>query len=133
MRFDSHCQSCKTSLTIVCVYSHIGNFQKKQSFEVSDHWPYPIIHDLNLSSQCRACKNKTAVSQLYIPYAAKLLFQVSSVCLALNLIFMPYQGTTKHEYCRSIIHNVFRANPRLIAVVTINTGIMHIYTCTTTP
>ena len=31
--------------------------QKKQQFE------------------CRACKNKVAVSQLHIPYAAKLLFQ----------------------------------------------------------
>lgn len=39
--------------------------QKKQSFE------------------CRACKNKTACSQLYIPYAAKLLFQVSTLCCRL--------------------------------------------------
>lgn len=33
----------------------------------------------NILFQCRACKNKTACSQLYIPYAAKLLFQVCTL------------------------------------------------------
>ncbi|GJJ09697.1 DNA-dependent RNA polymerase II [Clathrus columnatus] len=41
----------------ICGLTAIANLQKKQSFE------------------CRACKNKTQVSQLYIPYAAKLLIQ----------------------------------------------------------
>jgi hypothetical protein len=45
-----------------CGLTAIANL-KKQSFE------------------CRACKNKTNVSQLYIPYAAKLLFQVREFAL----------------------------------------------------
>lgn len=45
-----------------CGLTAIANL-KKQSFE------------------CRSCKNKTACSQLYIPYAAKLLIQASTLVL----------------------------------------------------
>ncbi|KAK0246303.1 DNA-dependent RNA polymerase II second largest subunit [Armillaria nabsnona] len=47
--------SCSPLRVVMPLISHF--IQKKQTFE------------------CRACKNKTACSQLYIPYAAKLLFQ----------------------------------------------------------
>jgi DNA-directed RNA polymerase beta subunit len=54
--FPSSALPASADLWTSCGLTAIANL-KKQSFE------------------CRACKNKTACSQLYIPYAAKLLFQ----------------------------------------------------------
>nr|BCB28863.1 DNA-dependent RNA polymerase II second largest subunit [Mycoleptodonoides aitchisonii] len=55
-----------------CMISHgVAAFLKERLFDASDAYR---LHKKQ-TFECRACKNKTACSQLYIPYAAKLLFQ----------------------------------------------------------
>ncbi|KAI6120594.1 DNA-directed RNA polymerase II, subunit 2 [Pisolithus croceorrhizus] len=65
-----------------CMISHgVAGFLKERLFDASDAYRLHVCDICgltaiaNLRFQCRACKNKTACSQLYIPYAAKLLFQ----------------------------------------------------------
>ncbi|KAF8320547.1 DNA-directed RNA polymerase II subunit RPB2 [Cantharellus anzutake] len=68
-----------------CMISHgIAGFLKERLFDASDAYRLHVCDICGLTAianlkkqqfECRACKNKVAVSQLYIPYAAKLLFQ----------------------------------------------------------
>ncbi|KAK1229035.1 DNA-dependent RNA polymerase II [Marasmius sp. AFHP31] len=62
----------------------ISGFLKERLFKASDAYQGHVCDTCGLSAiadlkkqnfECRACKNKTAVSQSYISYAAKLLFQ----------------------------------------------------------
>ncbi|KAI9806392.1 MAG: DNA-dependent RNA polymerase II [Piccolia ochrophora] len=69
-----------------CMISHGASaFLKERLFEVSDAFRVhicdicglmtPIANLKKSSFECRPCKNKTRISQVHIPYAAKLLFQ----------------------------------------------------------
>ncbi|KAI9835420.1 MAG: DNA-dependent RNA polymerase II [Sarea resinae] len=69
-----------------CMISHGASaFLKERLFEVSDAFRVhicdicglmtPIANLKKNSFECRPCKNKTKISQVHIPYAAKLLFQ----------------------------------------------------------
>ncbi|KLO20659.1 DNA-directed RNA polymerase II, subunit 2 [Schizopora paradoxa] len=68
-----------------CMISHgIAAFLKERLFDASDAYRLHVCDICGLTAianlkkqsfECRSCKNKTAVSQLHIPYAAKLLFQ----------------------------------------------------------
>ncbi|KAI6086836.1 DNA-dependent RNA polymerase II beta subunit [Hypoxylon rubiginosum] len=69
-----------------CMIAHgAASFLKERLFEVSDAFRVhvceicglmtPVAILSNQSFLCRSCKNKSKIAQVYIPYAAKLLFQ----------------------------------------------------------
>ncbi|KAF8581640.1 DNA-directed RNA polymerase II, subunit 2 [Ramaria rubella] len=68
-----------------CMISHgIAGFLKERLFDASDAYRLHVCDICGLTAianlkkqsfECRACKNKTQCSQLFIPYAAKLLIQ----------------------------------------------------------
>ncbi|KAI9842564.1 MAG: DNA-dependent RNA polymerase II [Sclerophora amabilis] len=69
-----------------CMISHGASaFLKERLFEVSDPFRVHVCDICGLMTpvanlkknhfECRPCKNKTKISQIHIPYAAKLLFQ----------------------------------------------------------
>ena len=74
---------------------------------------------LTVHTQCRACKTKTSCSQLFIPYAAKLLFQVCTDpngIDATSFIQILLLGTPKHEHRRTSLHDILGSHTRLISV-----------------
>lgn len=69
-----------------CIIAHGASaFLKERLFDVSDPFRVHICDICGLMTpiaklkkadfECRACKNKSKISQVHIPYAAKLLFQ----------------------------------------------------------
>ncbi|KAI4863547.1 DNA-dependent RNA polymerase II beta subunit [Hypoxylon rubiginosum] len=69
-----------------CMIAHgAASFLKERLFEVSDAFRVHVCEICGLmtpiailskqSFECRPCKNKSKIAQVYIPYAAKLLFQ----------------------------------------------------------
>ncbi|KAK0539902.1 DNA-dependent RNA polymerase II [Tilletia horrida] len=79
-----------------CMISHgIASFLKERMFDASDAYRLHVCDICGLTAianlsketfECRSCKNRTAISQIHIPYAAKLLFQeLMSMGLATRL------------------------------------------------
>ncbi|GAA6057355.1 hypothetical protein JCM3770_005723 [Rhodotorula araucariae] len=68
-----------------CMLAHgVAGFLKERVFDVSDGYRVHVCEICGLTAianlkkqsfECRACKEKVAIVQVHIPYAAKLLFQ----------------------------------------------------------
>ena len=68
-----------------CMISHgMANFLKERMYDASDAYRLHICDVCGLTAianlrkntfECRSCRNRTEISQIHIPYAAKLLFQ----------------------------------------------------------
>jgi len=84
-----------------CMISHgIASFLKERLFDASDAYRLHVCDICGLTAianlkkqsfECRACKNKVAISQLHIPYAAKLLLQELQ---AMNIATRLYSTST---------------------------------------
>ena len=88
-----------------CMISHGASaFLKERLFEVSDAFRVHVCEICGLMTpianlqkgqfECRPCKNKTRISQVHVPYAAKLLFQELASMNIASRLFTDRSGIT---------------------------------------
>ncbi|CAN8106334.1 unnamed protein product [Discula destructiva] len=88
-----------------CMIAHgAAAFLKERLFEVSDAFRVhiceicglmtPIANLSRQSFECRPCKNKTRIAQVFIPYAAKLLFQELAAMNIASRMFTDRSGVS---------------------------------------
>lgn len=73
-----------------------SNWLKERLFLVSDEYRVHVCDVCGLmcvanlkknAFECRACGNTTQVSQVYVPYAMKLMLQeIQSMCIAARMV-----------------------------------------------
>ncbi|GAA99857.1 uncharacterized protein L969DRAFT_14551 [Mixia osmundae IAM 14324] len=91
-----------------CMIAHgVAGFLKERMFEASDAFRIHVCDICGMTAianlmkqtfECRACKNKTAISQVLVPYSAKLLFsELQAMNIATRIVFTKGAGARQNE------------------------------------